>query len=296
MSIYLPEYAGQVIMINGVCYEARAQDTHTPTHTEAEITRVFGSCEACLAWEPSSEIPVEPYSSPEPEPEWTPLDLADTVLLLDTDVGITKDGGNLVSGHDDQSPSACHFAQAVGNNKPLWIGGALNGHDILRWDGTSDYMTGCLFNTLFGDNADGTLYVVFKCDNAGGREEAVFHAVVGNNDISILPKWTDNNAYYSWGDIGAGARAIWNSAVGSWQVGCIVRNGNVTGYVDGVQKAQVGSNNYVSPASAIIIGSFSAGARWFDGDTAYFLMGSTAHDLATRTLVFDYLMTRYGIV
>lgn len=238
-----------------------------------------------------------PFGSPSASPEWNPEDEKDAVLIFDGDKGITMDGANLTASWADQSISGCDVSQGVDNSKPLLVAAALNGHDYLEFDGIADFLSGCNFNTLIGDSGDLTLFVVFKCDNAGGRNESVFRASPdGIQEVSMHPKWSDNNAYYSCGNIGAGARATWVSTVGNWQIGCIVRDGsNVTGYVDGAQKAQVASNAYTSPTSAIVVGSFGAASNWFDGDIAYVYMGASAYNAPLLAQFVTWFQTRYAI-
>lgn len=61
-----------------------------------------------------------------------------------SDLGITKDGSNLVATWADQSGNGRNLTEAT--NKPLWVASLVNGHPALRFDGTNDLLTTAAFS------------------------------------------------------------------------------------------------------------------------------------------------------
>lgn len=56
------------------------------------------------------------------------------------DLGITKDGSDLVSGWADQSGNSNDLAQSTATNKPTWKSANFNGQDSLDFDGTDNFI------------------------------------------------------------------------------------------------------------------------------------------------------------
>lgn len=64
---------------------------------------------------------------------WTPADIS--VLWLRADLGITKDGSNILSSWKDQGPSGVNYT-AFGT--PTWIAAQVGGKPIVRFNGSTD--------------------------------------------------------------------------------------------------------------------------------------------------------------
>ena len=64
------------------------------------------------------------------------------------DLGITKDGSNLVSNWADQSGNGDDIAEAT--NKPLYVANLVNGQPAIRFDGSNDVLSNSSV-TGFGD-------------------------------------------------------------------------------------------------------------------------------------------------
>lgn len=56
-----------------------------------------------------------------------------------SDLGITKDGSDLVSAWDDQVGSI-NFSQGTGTNQPLWVDAVVNGHPVIKFDGVDNFL------------------------------------------------------------------------------------------------------------------------------------------------------------
>lgn len=90
--------------------------------------------------------------------QFEPLDIAGCVLWLRSDLGVTKDGSNLVSLWADQSGNGNDFSQNTDASKPVWTADVGNGLPGLTFDGaTSDILTG-----TFTQAQPNTWFVAFK--------------------------------------------------------------------------------------------------------------------------------------
>ncbi|PTY00483.1 hypothetical protein DB346_15800 [Verrucomicrobia bacterium LW23] len=73
-------------------------------------------------------------------PVFDPTSLSDCFVWLHGEAGVTADGSGKVSGWADQTAVGNHAAQATGGNQPAVIADALNGYDVIRFDGTTSYV------------------------------------------------------------------------------------------------------------------------------------------------------------
>jgi hypothetical protein len=74
---------------------------------------------------------------------WDPTQLTNpAAMLLDHDSPVTDAGSGECSQWDDRSGNGFHAGQSGGSSaRPLIVTSALNGHRILRFNGSSEYMT-----------------------------------------------------------------------------------------------------------------------------------------------------------
>jgi hypothetical protein len=68
------------------------------------------------------------------------IDTSKCVLWVRSDLGLTKNGSNLISGLVDQSPIG-NVGSASGTARPLWVASQLNGYPAIRFNGTSNVLT-----------------------------------------------------------------------------------------------------------------------------------------------------------
>lgn len=69
--------------------------------------------------------------------EFDPDSIANLVARYRADLGVSKDGADLVAQWDDQKGSR-DLAEAT--NKPKWFDSQINGHPIIRFDGVNDVL------------------------------------------------------------------------------------------------------------------------------------------------------------
>lgn len=72
--------------------------------------------------------------------KFIPTDIAGCVLWLRSDLGITKNGSNLVSLWEDQSGVGNHFSQDTPDKKPTYYDNQIDGYPDLFFDGIDDYL------------------------------------------------------------------------------------------------------------------------------------------------------------
>lgn len=73
-------------------------------------------------------------------PSFNPIDISDMLFWYDAALGITKDGGNLVSQWDDQSGNGTNLIQGDGARQPQWNANQINGLPAVQFDGANDAM------------------------------------------------------------------------------------------------------------------------------------------------------------
>ena len=78
---------------------------------------------------------------------------------LRADLGITKDGSDLVATWADQSGNGLDFTQATAANKPLWLATSGTGQPTVRFDGSNDNLSTGIITSQAGPHY---FFVVFK--------------------------------------------------------------------------------------------------------------------------------------
>lgn len=139
---------------------------------------------------------------------FSPTQISGLVLWLRSDLGITKDGGNLVSAWADQSGNG-NNATAYGS--PLWKDNHINGHSTIYLNGSTDYFLANLVATkgyfsgidkpmsifivatmekvTFDDAYNGTLASVNSSDPNGANEHIFRFYNYGLN--MQIDRWDD---------------------------------------------------------------------------------------------------------
>lgn len=107
--------------------------------------------------------------------EFNPLSISGCILWLKADVGITKDGGNLVSNWADQSGNSNDVAQATGTNQPLWVDSAYASKPTIRFDGVDNFLQKQPF-TAGGHTQPVTIFIVCKIPTDSGGNRMIYMA------------------------------------------------------------------------------------------------------------------------
>lgn len=221
---------------------------------------------------------------------------SELLLLMDDDAGIgdypvTAD---LVSSYDEREMTvsgwvdqtgANDFAQATATNQPIKTANAINGYPGLLFDGSDNFM-----NTVdFGNVAQPyTFYFVVenvswtdgdKLISAGSAFAIIAEGGGGTNLYMFAGSYEPIRTF------GVGeykiASCVYNGATSIFQVNDDVATGNTgTGAIDGglfLCSNNVGATQY---------GNFEVVAFYYH---------STAHDLATRTTIINWLNSKYEV-
>jgi len=128
-------------------------------------------------------------AAPPPEPI-DPDEVDDLICWLKADAGITKDGSDLVSQWDDQTPSGSNdVTQSTADDKPVWIDDVQNGLPIVSFDGTDDFLQ----KTTWSGGVISqpiTIFCVLKNRRSSSNEEYFYDCGSGNR-TALLKSATD---------------------------------------------------------------------------------------------------------
>lgn len=243
-----------------------------------------------------------------------PSDLANMVLDLDADAGaFTTSGGATPAAADadpvgqlnDQSGNGIHFTQSTTTKRPLLKLGVTgyNGHRVLRFDGTDDYLVSAVHDLSAAPHA-ATVYAVFGVSTA---DDAMIYEY-GNNNVDgfYLYHHTDGNVWA--GLLGnAGSNAFAHYAVVNGPVraaGTYDKNLNqreTDAYVNGARFGSMiaGSNNNnttlpFGSTRTSFVGSRGGTTQFGAMDLARVIVFKGRHQGTTRHKMQRYLAERYG--
>jgi hypothetical protein len=265
---------------------------------------------------PRSELPWLPYKEQDQviinshnftPATWTPAQISTHLWLDASDASTLYDatsGGSLVAANgavarwQDKSGNARHVTQITSGSRPLRKTSVQNSLDAVLFDGTDDDMAG----TINLNTRECSVFTVFLRTNSGTRAEIVLSSgddTGASNGVSILPRWTDGNAYICAGYVAN--RVVVTSSIGTSACLLAVTGGlNQTAYKDGSAFGSPGSNQSATAVSrtASYIGSgrgVSTTPRYFAGHVAETVWIDGVVDATTRGLITTYLKTKWGI-
>lgn len=246
------------------------------------------------------------------------LDASDASTLYDATSGgslVAADGA--VARWEDKSGNARHFTQSDVSRRPLRKTAVQNSKDVIRLDGSNDYMVGGDYMDLAGTQGM-TLFIVVKRAAQGvphdllnkyARQEATTSGQNGNQGF-IWAYDNTNKPYAYFGDSGSGVTVRGtDSAYGASSFTALTlktRSGSLTTntahYVNGGAAASTNSS-----ATCETVGDsafeWRLGISRFDGsfytplngDVAEVIMYGSALSDADRAAVETYLMQKWAI-
>lgn len=144
-------------------------------------------------------------------PLWTPseltnqfwLDVSDSSTLYDaTTGGSLVTSGNAVARAEDKSGNAKHVRQTTSGSRPLRITAAQNGLDVLRFDGTDDWMIADTASdwTFLHSSTNATVYMVCRIANTASPDSASI-------PLSTRSSGVNRGWYLVWDDRTAASRS-----------------------------------------------------------------------------------------
>jgi len=226
---------------------------------------------------------------------WSPADLS-PLFWVDADDSATITIATGVSQWADKSGNAYHLVQATGSAQPAVASGALNGLDVVRFNGSSHRLAVSSFPTA--ESAYSVYIVVDKAADPANASPKVgaWHGTSdgGVSNASHFP-FSDGNVYESFGSsarktVGnltpslASAR-IWNvnSASGAWST-----------YLDGTSVFSTGTNT-VGMSSTFHVGSNGGSTVFLEGDVAEIVMFNSVLSTGDRQALEGYLAWKWGL-
>ncbi|MGE3165612.1 MAG: immunoglobulin domain-containing protein [Planctomycetota bacterium] len=221
-------------------------------------------------------------------PPSCPLDGTGLVLHLETDVGLAT-VGSTVTGWTDQSSAANDLVAA---GAPQVMLGALNGHDVIRFDGVSDFLERTAnLNALPTGNANRTAFVVARY-NGPGFSGVSYGTAVCNQAFSLGTAPNGNLEVQGWcaandfitADAGVGA---------GWQIhGAVHDGGLLAQYRDGFWIDSV-VHAFDTQPTRLVVGQELNGSAFVPVDVAAVLVYDRALTAAERLAVETYLLEKY---
>lgn len=228
-------------------------------------------------------------------PAWQPTDIAGLALWIKGDT-VLYDGSNYIYSAPDGSGNSNDASQGTAVNQPLRVAAALNGKDVMRFDGSSDFMTGTTIPGINTSSLD--IFIVANgASNTGADYEMMFGIgdytnglwiarqqynqvmfVYNNGSYLKTPNGDLPNTGYGykifeyWKNNGVSAKILWNNILKATAV-----HGNFTN-----------SNYYLG------YGGFTY-QGYYKGDIAEIIVYPSALSDTDREQVGAYLQQKYGL-
>jgi len=237
------------------------------------------------------------------------LDASDASTLFDATTGgslVAADGA--VARWEDKSGNNRHATQATSANRPVRKTTIQNGYDILRFDGSNDYIQ----TAGFSKPGALTCFVVLKANSWNGSTYRAFlnhgyvisapssgmAAAIAGSD---LREWLQNDYLFlgNGADAGVAPRAIGPASAGTdYRVLAFNLSSTVSrGYVNGnTATSRVETTAAVNTASGQFgVGGSTASTEFWPGDIAEILYYDTVLSSTDRYNVTSYLMSKWGV-
>ncbi len=221
----------------------------------------------------------------------SPIPVSGLVVHLDADRGVETDG-DLVTGWTDLSGLGNDVA---GAGNPKLLAGALNGHDVIEFDGNGDKLTRSSgLSGLPSGNADRSLFLVSRYDGLGYggvtygnyRNNKAFGAVVDPDGMLSVQGWGGINDFDSEA-----------AAAGSgWLIQEVVYNNGVMNHYKNGSLIDSQTHRYntdVANGQGLVIGAEIDSSPYVDMDVAEILIYDEALSDAERQRVETYLKDKY---
>lgn len=221
-------------------------------------------------------------------PPACPLVTPGLVLHLEADLGVTVTGSSVIA-WIDQSPAGNDL---VAGGAPQLLPSALNGRDVIRFDGVDDFLerTAVLTGLPVG-NANRTAFVVanYASPGFGGMS---YGTDVCNQSFGLGPAANGNLRIQAWCPDNDFISE--NSAVGAgWQVhGAIHQAGQLSQYRDGFW-IDTATHDLDTQLSRLSVGQELNGSVFAQADIAAVLIYDRALTSVERSMVETYLLEKY---
>jgi hypothetical protein len=226
-------------------------------------------------------------------------DASDSSTLFDATAGgslVDADGG--VARIQDKSGAARHFTQDSSGSRPTRKTSQQNGLDVLRFDGSSDFMQGPVFNTLFTADSS-TCFVVAKASSVATDGSGPFTNAVVIADTSGAHGFfgvRSNGSVYSFGFDGTYFEVSLSYTPGNWV--CLTTDHAAPTLRATVNKATSTTQSLSAKEFtnfSTILGANYNQTVFLDGDVGEVITYNVALGVGDREAVENYLMSKWGI-
>lgn len=216
-----------------------------------------------------------------------PLPTTDLIRRFSADLGVTKDGGNLVSAWADQMGSGHNLAQATGANQPIWAASQFGTLPGITFDGADDTLsvaTGTIAKPL-------TLY-------------ALMRQITWTHNNTLLDGFPGGGAFQVYQNSSSAQLAFYTGATGprldgmvidTNSVGMWIANGTSSATRLNLDAANVGGDSDSVSLVGITLGGLAAFATFGNVRFGEILIYQAAHDTEQQDAVIRYLAQRGGI-
>jgi hypothetical protein len=253
---------------------------------------------------------------------WTPANLAVAAKIWCDDSSIVDSGGGVSGQWTDKSANGWHFTQATSGNRPQILAAELNGHSVLRFDGSDDRLTHSGSGTnIFRNTGSGWSLTLYKkrSSTISASSSVVFYSNASSdigqsnrfNVIAIRSGTVDKGAFASRRQLTDTPAIIQRTAsdIGNWVMRLDIAdwaNGDVFMHVNGELDASdtttlsAGTTSNVAvPVLSIGSGGISTsdgGTSYCDIDMAVLIAGSgSLPDAGEIDKLFGWAAWRYGL-
>ena len=194
--------------------------------------------------------------------------------------------GAAVGTWPDSSGLGRHAAQTTGSLQPTYQTGELNGHPVVRFDGTDDYLATAAFAS---EPQPHTVFVISRLGTAIVTRYLLDGIVTTDRHALFLNASSQIEAFAGVSNLGDTATA------GQVAVYAVTYNGASSGiWKNGVDVSGVGNVGGQALTGLTIGGRFN-GVETLDGDVGEVIVYDRALTTAERQAVEQYLMTKWGV-
>lgn len=225
-----------------------------------------------------------------------------------SDIGLWQDAGmtpvandgDVVGRWEDLTANADHMNQAAAGNKPTFqsgVGDLLNGHPVIRFDGTDDAIEGAFTNGGLISQPT-TIFFVVKLNVAAVNDDVYRYIFDGDDAVNRNSVYTDAAAVPDkWAATAGVALSSLVNDSSAWIIFTILYNGASSRIWLRGALANSG-NTGAGGLDGFCIGNRAAaagaGRPWW-GDDAEFLIYNANLNNADKNTVGNYLATRYAL-
>jgi len=223
---------------------------------------------------------------------WTPAEIT-TALWFDAADSSTITIATGVSQWDDKSGNGRNATQATGANQPSVISAALNGKNVIRFDGSNDTLN---YDGTFFASTSYTIHAVVT--RRSNKSSNFFMGGTDNNtNKNLLIGWENNTTFrfaqYS-NDIDASVSGYTTPITDLWGLGL---NTSVGRYIfrNGTSANTNATTTALISYTGALLGAFMSVSSYYNGDIAEIVATTSVLSTEDRQKMEGYLAHKWGL-